>query len=333
MLKNTLLTVQVDALVAQGAGNLAVRLVAAEGAAPLPPFEAGAHIDVHLPNGLVRQYSIASSPQHATFYTLCIRHENASRGGSRYVHTQLRVGDALQISAPRNLFPFQTRQRSVLMAGGIGITPMLAMAYALEHAQQAFELHYYVQKRSQAAFTRQLASRFSCGTVHLHASEEGDSIRHALPECLRQAEAEAQVYVCGPSGFMAHIQQAALAVGWSQQQLHQEAFTPPLQATAIEASQAPAAAANAPFEVQLQSSQQVFRIEPHQSIASVLVDNGIAIPLSCEMGICGACLTPVLEGLPDHRDSVQSEADKACASPQMALCCSRSHSQRLVLAL
>lgn len=332
MAYNALIPVQVDALIAQGAGNLAVRLVASEGAGALPDFEAGAHVDLHLPNGLVRQYSIASAPAQKNYYTLCVRNEAAnSRGGSRFIHEHLRVGMPLHISARRNLFKPQIGQPSLLIAGGIGITPLLSMAYAMEEARQPFELHYYVHKRAQAAFARKLHQGFEHGVVCLHVSEEGDSIRHALPPCLCSSNPEAQIYVCGPTGFMQHVRQAALAKGWGAEQVHQEAFGP--SSDLSDDGRTTGAEANASFEVQLQSSKQVFTIAPHQSIAHVLLENGIDVPLSCEMGICGACLTPVLAGEPDHRDSVQSDADKAAPNAQMALCCSRSFSQRLVLAL
>ncbi|SHF07145.1 vanillate O-demethylase ferredoxin subunit [Lampropedia hyalina DSM 16112] len=320
--------VVVDALIAQGQGNLAVRLVAAEGQPALPSFEAGAHIDLHLPGALVRQYSIASAPEQRSHYLLCVRREAASRGGSAYVHERLRVGERLRIGTPRNLFRLHTARHSILLAGGIGITPLLSMAQGLDAAGQSFELHYYVRHRRDAAFARQLQKGFRHGTVHLHCSAEGDSARHGLPQSLHTPDVASHIYTCGSHGFMAHVQETAQRQGWPAAQLHQEAFAPaPASEPAGGAQQEQA------FEVELGSSGQVYTIPVGRSIAAVLLDAGVPVPLSCEMGICGACLTPVTAGQPDHRDSVQSEAEKAAAVPCMALCCSRSHSPRLVLGL
>ncbi|RMX04226.1 oxidoreductase [Corticibacter populi] len=325
---SSLIDVQVDALVAQGQGNLAVRLIPPEGHGPLPAFDAGAHVDLHLPTGMTRQYSIASAPHQRDFYTLCIRKEGASRGGSRYVHERLRVGDRLRIGAPRNLFRLEPAAHSILMAGGIGITPLLSMAWALEQGGQSFELHYYVRRRSEAAFARQWGRGFRHGTVHLHCSAEGDSLRAGRPACLAAPGCSTHLYVCGPHGFMDHVQAQAHAAGWPMDQLHQEAFG--LPAAAVSSG---LAEEEAPFEVELASTGQAFVVPPGQSIASVLQSQGVEIPLSCEMGICGACLTPVSAGDVEHRDGVQSEAEKSAPCQQIALCCSRSRSARLVLQL
>ncbi|THT99050.1 oxidoreductase [Lampropedia puyangensis] len=315
---------------AQGQGNLAVRLVPSDAQATLPAFEAGSHVDVHLPTGLVRQYSIASAPHETAFYTLCVRHESASRGGSRYIHERLRVGDTLRIGTPRNLFALQPAPHSVLMAGGIGITPLLAMAHTLERHAQSFELHYYARERRQVAFARQWLKGFVHGTVQVHCSEEGQSIRTQLPARLHAVDTTTHLYICGPHGFMQHITAQATALGWPSAQLHQEAFAPPASAQAAPTTSAQTDAA---FEVELASTGSIFVIPVGQSIAAVLQDQGVEVSLSCEMGICGACLTPVHAGKPDHRDTVQTEAEKCGTSQHVALCCSRSHSPRLVLGL
>lgn len=322
--------VVVEALSAQGHGNLAVHLVPTETGSRLPPFEAGAHVDLHFPNNLVRQYSIASSPLQLDHYLLCIRREASSRGGSAYVHEQLRVGQSLTISAPRNLFALRPHAPAVLLAGGIGITPLLSMALALDAEGQSFELHYYVRHRHEVAFSRLLNHGFRHGTVYLHCSAEGDSLRAGLPVCLHTPDRQTHIYVCGPQGFMAEVRQRTSAQGWSAEQIHQEAFAP-----MVAGGEATAGVLmhEMPFEVEIGSSGQVFCIPVERSIASVLLDAGIDVPLSCEMGICGACLTPVTAGEPDHRDSVQSDAEKSVAQPKIALCCSRSHSPRLVLDL
>lgn len=324
---NKLLDVQVDALIAQGQGNLAVRLVAADQSG-LPAFTAGAHVDLHLPGGLIRQYSIASAPQVQDHYLLCIRQENPSRGGSDWLHDHIRVGDRMKISPPRNLFALQPARHSILLAGGIGITPLLSMAQALEAEGRSFELHYYVHQRQQAAFMRQLQRGFQHGRVQLHCSAEGNSPRHRLPDSLNQPNPETCIYTCGPRGFMAHLRDRALQQGWDAAQVHQEAFAAE-PAAAMDANPA----GTTEFEVELAASGAVFSIPAGVSIARVLGDAGVAVPLSCEMGICGACLTRVVSGEVDHRDTVQSEAEKTAQPQQIALCCSRSRSARLVLDL
>ncbi|WP_321813423.1 MULTISPECIES: PDR/VanB family oxidoreductase [unclassified Paraburkholderia] len=313
----------VDALSAQGRGNLAVRLVAADGGA-LPPFDAGAHIDVHLARGLIRQYSIASAAHERDHYVLCVKREAASRGGSAYVHERLRVGDRLDVSLPRNLFGLQSGQRHLLIAGGIGITPLLSMAESLEQSGTPFELHYYVREPIDAAFKARWRAGFTQGSVHIHSSSEGESARDALPAALHSSADGAQLYVCGPEGFMRHITQTARTSGWQDCAIHQEAFG---------ASALPASADGASFQVVLASSGQVFNIAQERSIASVLLEGGVNVPLSCEMGICGACLTPVVEGVVDHRDTVQSDTEKCAANQQIALCCSRAHTPSIVIDL
>jgi vanillate O-demethylase ferredoxin subunit len=320
----TTIPVVVDALMAQGRGSLAVRLVAQDEQA-LPAFEAGAHIDLHLGRGLIRQYSIASPPHERAHYLLCVKKESASRGGSAHVHERLRVGDALQISLPRNLFALQPAEHQVLLAGGIGITPLLSMAEALDQSMTSFELHYYVQSRRDAAFAKRLASGFAHGRVHLHCSVDGDSCRKGLPAGVQVPAKGTRLYLCGPEGFMQHVVDAALAAGWDQDKIHREAFAAP-------SAVAPVAGAAA-FQVELASSRRVFDIPADRSIASILVDAGVNVPLSCEMGICGACLTPVIDGVVDHRDSVQSDAERAAPLQQIALCCSRSHSAMITIDL
>ncbi|HDP1349137.1 TPA: oxidoreductase [Klebsiella pneumoniae] len=220
-----ILPVVVDGLWRQGAKNLAVSLVSAEGQ-PLPAWTPGAHIDLHLPCGLIRQYSLTGSPAERDRYLLCIARESQSRGGSRYIHDTLRPGQPLMISAPRNHFPLHEGGHVVLLAAGIGITPLLAMAHARA-----------------------------------------------------------------------------------------------------------ASAADGTFTITLTSTGERWPVPGDKTIAQVLQEHGVAVPLSCEMGICGACLTPVREGTVDHRDTVQSEAEKQAAEQHIALCCSRSLSANLVIDL
>ncbi len=321
--------VVVDALARQGKHNLALTLMPVDGGL-LPAWQAGAHIDLHLTAGLVRQYSLAGNPQDRSRYLLCVKLEAASRGGSRYVHQQLRPGQRLLVSLPRTLFSLQPAAHTLLIAAGIGITPLLAMAEQLDASGQSFELHYYVKQRDEVAFAERWQQGFQHGRCTLWSGCEGHSPRNHLPPALQQADGR-QLYLCGPTGFMDHVSASALQQGWLSYQIHQENFVAPAPAPAP--ARAELADAGEGFTLTLQRSGQSFFIPPQQTIASVLLDNQVAVPLSCEMGICGACLTPVLAGQPDHRDTVQSAAEKAGSEQHIALCCSRSCTAQLVIDL
>ena len=313
-----MLSVIVDGLWRQGNKSLAVRLVAENGEA-LPEWQPGAHIDVHLPCGVIRQYSLTGSCENEG-YLICVGRETASRGGSRYIHETLRPGQKLLISAPRNLFALQEAERVLLLAAGIGITPLYAMALALEAAGTPFTLHYYVRQAESAAFAHELA-QVEQGNCVIHTI----SPRTLLAEHIPVATAGLHAWVCGPAGFMEKVRDVATAQGWDEAQLHSEAFQPAEPVSGGEAGEI--------FTVKLASTGERWPVPADKTIAQVLQENGVDVPLSCEMGICGACLTPVIDGVVDHRDSVQSDAEKNGPDQQVALCCSRSHSGELVIGL
>ncbi|WP_259564346.1 PDR/VanB family oxidoreductase [Enterobacter sichuanensis] len=311
-----MLSVIVDGLWREGDKSLAVRLVAENGEA-LPAWQPGAHIDVHLPCGVIRQYSLTGACGDEG-YLICVGREAASRGGSRYVHETLRPGQKLLISAPRNLFPLVQAERVLLLAAGIGITPLYAMALQLKAAGTPFTLHYYVRDRQSAAFARALSA---CDACVIHT----DSPRTTLDGHLPMPEPGLHAWICGPAGFMEKVREVATAKGWDDAHLHSEAFQP--------AAPASGGAAGEIFTVKLASTGERWPVPADKTIAQVLLEHGVDVPLSCEMGICGACLTPVIDGVVDHRDSVQSEAEKNATEQQVALCCSRSHSGELVIGL
>ncbi|HGH4622426.1 PDR/VanB family oxidoreductase [Enterobacter cloacae] len=313
-----MLSVIVDGLWRQGNKSLAVRLVAENGEA-LPEWQPGAHIDVHLPCGVIRQYSLTGGCENEG-YLICVGRETASRGGSRYIHETLRPGQKLLISAPRNLFALQEAERVLLLAAGIGITPLYAMALALEAAGTPFTLHYYVRQAESAAFAHELA-QVEHGNCVIHTI----SPRTLLAEHIPVATAGLHAWVCGPAGFMEKVRDVATAKGWDEAHLHSEAFQPAAPVSGGEAGEI--------FTVKLASTGERWPVPADKTIAQVLQENGVDVPLSCEMGICGACLTPVIDGVVDHRDSVQSEAEKNGPDQQVALCCSRSHSGELVIGL
>ncbi len=278
-----ILPVVVDGLWRQGAKNLAVRLVSAEGQ-PLPAWTPGAHIDLHLPCGLIRQYSLTGSPAEQDRYLLCIARESQSRGGSRYIHDTLRPGQPLMISAPRNHFPLHEGGHVVLLAAGIGITPLLAMAHARAASGASFTLHYYVSRAQEAAFATEIARQLTGGICQIHCSDEGQSPRQRLAQDLGAPDADTRVYFCGPPGFMARVRDTARAVGWEEAQLHSEAFQPPARRRRRRRTEPSPSPSPPPG-----SAGRCRGTKP----SPVLQEHGVAVPLSCEMGICGACLTPV----------------------------------------
>lgn len=301
---------------------VSLELVREDGAA-LPAFEAGAHVDVHLPSGLIRQYSLCNHPNEHHRYRIAVLNDSASRGGSRAVHEELRVGQLISISAPRNLFALDTSaRRSLLFAGGIGITPILSMAHRLAHQGQDFELHYCAKAYEKAAFAQELKALPFAERVHFHFGTGAQS-RPLDTQALFAGESrDSHVYVCGPSGFMESVLGAARANGWPESHLHREHFTAAPTAKPDDGS----------FEVQVHSSGQTVLVAPDQTVIQALENAGVYVPVSCEQGICGTCVTRVLEGEPDHRDQYLSEAEHAL-NDQFTPCCSRALSGRLVLDL
>lgn len=284
---------------------------------PVPLFSAGAHIDVHLQGGLVRQYSLCNDPAERHGYRIGVLKDPASRGGSLAVHAMLAEGAKVQVSAPRNLFPLATdAQRSLLIGGGIGITPMLAMAYALQAQGAEFELHYCGRSRSTSAFVDELLAAPFASRVHLHFSDEADKFDPAT--ALPSAAPGVHLYTCGPAGFMAWITASALEAGYPEAQIHREHF------------QVEVDTHGASFEVVAARSGKTVTVAQGQSIHEALAEVGIAIEISCEQGVCGTCLCDVLEGEPDHRDVYLTEDEKA-ANDAILVCCSRSRSPNLVL--
>ncbi|SDH53683.1 vanillate O-demethylase ferredoxin subunit [Pseudomonas benzenivorans] len=297
-------------------------LARADGA-PLPAFEAGAHIDVHLPDGLIRQYSLCNPPWEQQRYLIGVLKDPASRGGSRAMHEQMQVGQKLAISEPRNLFPLaEDAQRSLLFAGGIGITPILCMAERLHQLGADFQLHYCARSSERAAFVERLQASPFAERVQLHFDDGPAAQRLDAAALLAKPAADTHLYVCGPGGFMAHVLSTAKAQGWADERAHREYFAAAPVSHEHDGS----------FAVQLVSSGQILQIPADKSVAAVLEASGIVIPLSCEQGICGTCLTRVLAGEPEHRDLFLTEAEQA-QNDQFTPCCSRAKSPLLVLDL
>lgn len=287
----------------------------------LPAYTAGAHIDVHVGSGIVRQYSICGSPDDHSRYMIGVKRELQSRGGSERMHDHIRVGDRLEISVPRNNFTLdETAEHTLLLAGGIGITPLIAMADRLQSLGRSFALHYFGRSASHTAFLARLSSSEFAGKVHMHYALDGDAVRARLDNLLQEHTPRSQLYLCGPKPFMDMIETVA-ARNWPPEAVYLEHF-----------SGDPAALAGPrdSFEVRLARSGGSYLVPEDKSIMQVLQDNGIEVEFSCEQGVCGTCVTDVLEGEPDHRDLFLTPLDRA-ANTKMCLCVSRAKSPILVL--
>ncbi|MGW0637486.1 PDR/VanB family oxidoreductase [Nocardia salmonicida] len=274
-----------------------------------PSYTAGSHIDIQLGSGTVRQYSLCGPPEPGR-YRLAVLNVPNSRGGSRAMHA-LAVGDRVRISAPRNHFPLATARRHVLIAGGIGITPLLAMLTELDRAGAEYVLHYSARSRSHAAFLDELTAN---PRVSFHFDDQHIGLDVARD--LGDPRPETAVYVCGPDGFMDYVLGKAEALGWPRHTLHTERFGTDRTA--------PTDADPAGFVVRVASTGAEYGVAEDQSVLDVLLDNGVDAPFSCQQGICGECVVRVLAGEPDHRDDVLTDAERA--DGMFTTCSSRAHS-------
>jgi tetrachlorobenzoquinone reductase len=284
---------------------------------PLPAVEPGAHIDVMLPNGLMRQYSLINAEPSPRYYTVAVKLDPKSRGGSRYIHDSLRVGQVCKIAGPRNNFPLnEEAAATVFFAGGIGITPIWCMVQRLAQIGKEWTLHYACRTRMEAAFLDNLVE-YDC--VHLHFDDENAGRVLDISNLVAAAAPEAHLYCCGPRPMLAAFEMAA---GTRPPEcVHVEYFTPKAVPSEVGG-----------FTVELVQSRKEFFIPPGKTILEVLSQAGIRVASSCEQGICGACETRILGGIPDHRDSVLSPVEKAENRTAM-ICCAGSKTERLILDL
>ena len=287
-----------------------------------PAFSAGAHLDLHLPNGMRRSYSLVNAPQERYRYVIGVLRERAGRGGSQCVHESLRVGMRLQLSPPRNHFALQeSATHSVLVAGGIGITPLLCMARRLHSLGLSFEMVYCARSRSTAAFVEELQALGMPLAMHF------DDVRGGPPDLLdllakRPPDARLHHYACGPAAMLSGFQHACQTLG--HQNIHLERFVP-LPA-------APAEREPSGYRVELRRSGRLLTVAPGTSLLDTLLDAGLDIDHSCREGICGSCTVRVLAGTPEHRDAVLMEAQRTANDVMMA-CVSGCSSATLVLDL
>jgi ferredoxin-NADP reductase len=285
--------------------------------AALPAYAPGAHIDLHLPNGIVRQYSLLEPEPRPETYTIAVKRDPASRGGSRCVHEELRVGRTLTISAPRNNFPLvENAGHVILLAGGIGITPIWCMVQRLHKLGCSWQLHYACRSRADMAF---LESLNDMGPVRFHFDDESEGRVLDVGGLVAAAPREAHLYCCGPTPMLQAFEQATAS--WPRAQIHVEYFTPKAEA-----------GKKGGFVVELARSGQEFVIPEGESILQVLLAAGVDVDYSCELGICGACEQRVLAGTPEHHDAILSEEEQA-SNTKVMICCAGCKSERLVLDL
>jgi tetrachlorobenzoquinone reductase len=304
--------VRVVAMREEAAGVISCELRAQ--AEALPPCPPGAHVDVHLPNGLVRQYSVAQAD--AERYLIAIKRESASRGGSAYIADSLRIGSSLRIGAPRDNFPLvASGARIVLIAGGIGITALLPMARRLQAEGRDWWLHYAVPRSEQAAFKDALRELGPRARIHESAGAAG---RLSIAGLVREQPEGTHFYCCGPASMLEAFTEATAALDPAQ--VHLERFS------------ALAPQGGDEFTVRLARSGKTIPIAADKTIMDALLEAGIDVPYSCQQGICGSCEVKVVEGIPDHRDEVLTEAEKA-SNATMIVCCSRARTPELVLDL
>ncbi len=297
-------------------------LIAEEGGA-LPPFAAGSHIDVFLPHGLTRQYSLCNDPGEAHRYQIAVLKDPHGRGGSCAMHESVQAGDVLSISVPKNHFPLvHAAESSLLLAGGIGVTPLLCMAERLSAIGHPFEMHYCARSKERMAFRERIGGSGYAGRVAFHFDDGPAGQKMDMGELLRTPRSGVHLYTCGPKGFMEAVLATARQAGWPEDQLHYEFFNAEPLRKSDDGS----------FEVQLASSGRVIKVAADQPVTTALAAAGVEVPTSCEQGVCGTCLTRVLEGEPDHRDLYLTPQEQA-ANDQFLPCCSRARSARLVLDL
>lgn len=289
---------------------------------PTYDVDPGSHVDVHLPNGMMRSYSLSNGRDQRRGLRLTVARDANSRGGSTYMHDALRAGQVIEISAPRNNFALaQQAPLSVFIAGGIGVTPFIPMMVRLNQLGRRWRIHYCVRDRSRAALIGEIEQLASDGLGELLPNYDDTDGILDLAGTLSTLERNAHVYCCGPAGMLDAFRGVTAATGISPDQVHFEYFNADVES-----------ATEGGFVVVLNKSGQEIPVQAGETILQALIKSGLDIPYSCEEGVCGACETRVINGEPDHRDMVLTDQERE-ASKTMMICCSGSKSARLVLDL
>jgi tetrachlorobenzoquinone reductase len=290
----------------------------------LPPFEAGAHVDLLLPNGIRRSYSLCNPPTERHRYVVGVRKANPSRGASSYIHDCLRVGQRIEISRPTNNFPLvRSAERNIFIAGGIGITPIWSMIQALDGEGGQWKLYYAARTSKDAAFLREIQALAAAhrGSIDIRFDHEPGVAMLDIENIVNEnAGTGVHFYACGPSLMLDAFETATKSIPEANR--HLERFA----ADAKGSSEG----ALTEYEAVLAKSGMTLRITPEKSLLDTLLDAGVNVEFSCMEGICGSCRVGVREGLPDHRDHVLSEEERA-RNDSVLVCCCGSRTQRLVL--
>lgn len=291
----------------------------------LPTFTAGAHIDIHLSNGTIRQYSLCNSPTERHRYVIAVLRDENGRGGSRALHDTLHVQHSVVVSEPRNNFKLVPEAKKViLLAGGIGMTPLKSMAHALEAQGVPFEMHYCARNAGCVAFKDQLDAKWEHGTLHYHFDHGDPANGLNIAELLGTTSEDTHVFYCGPGGFMKAC--AAAASHWPAGTVHFEHFKAPEPPS----DEAAAALTPGSFMVTIASTGAMLEVPADRTITDVLAKAGIHVETSCEAGLCATCKIRYLEGEVDHRDYILSDEEHG---QWLTACVSRATSSVLVLDL
>ena len=311
---------RVQAIRWQAQGICSFELVDPEGQA-LEPFEAGAHVDLHLPGGVVRSYSLASDPSDNSQWTFGVLLEAKSKGGSSALHNKVRVGDLLTVGSVRNAFPLaKEATHSILIAGGIGITPLNSMAHTLKAAGAYFELHYCARGPQNVAFLKELQALVPSEKLHLHFDSGEPSKGLNIKALLKDTAPNTHVYYCGPAGFMAACAEAT--AHWPKDAVHCEHFKAP--------DTKPLDLPDGAFEVHLVKSGETIQVGPDQTIVRAIELTGRRVSTSCLSGLCGACKVEYVAGEVDHRDYIMDDEERTRC---LTVCVSRAKGKSLSLNL
>lgn len=302
-------------------GTVSVRLRRMD-SEPFPPVDPGAHIELFLPNGLSRSYSLSNMPEESGTYRITVACDANSRGGSMYIHNVLRVGDSLEVSEQRNNFHLDhTADFSLFIAGGIGVTPFVPMIARLNQLGKSWRLYYCVRTRHRAALLKNLESLVteSNGEIILNFDEEQGGKILDLTALMSSIPPNTHMYCCGPTGMLDAYRAAAAAAGFSENMVHFEYF-----------ASSGDKATDGGFSVICQRSGVTVRVKSGETILAALAKAGVFVPASCQEGICGSCETKVIAGEPDHRDMILSSKERD-EGKKIMICCSGSRSDQLIL--
>ena len=287
-----------------------------------PPFTPGAHINIYLPSGKVRSYSLVNPSYENNRYQIAVKLEINGRGGSKEMHENISVGTVLKISTPKNNFVlYENVQKYILISGGIGITPMISMAHKLTELDKHFEFHICAKEEAFIPFRYELQNWSFAPNVEIHIDKDSKSSIE-LSKVLAKPDDNTLLYICGPSGFNNWVKQEGLNLGWKTDQIKEELFSMNHTGSTVTRS----------FEVILHNSGKTISVEKDATIIDALLMNNIKVDYTCLQGTCGTCITPVIEGAIDHRDAILSDAEKMSGN-KMCLCVSRAKNDKIVLDL